>query len=103
MSRQGWYSYMTTLTQEQSRLHRAARTLKAYFERKLQVDLQLLSEPPEMVGSGDVRFSYNMSQYGLWGLRAPLPLEDAQQTEIYSTFHSILGAVDQMEQRRTDT
>jgi hypothetical protein len=94
---------MTTETQEQGRLHRAARALKAYFEQKLKVAMELLAEAPDTLGAGDVRFSYNMSQHGLWGLRATEPLEDSHQTEIYQTFQSILGGVDHMEQRLTDS
>ena len=87
---------------EQGRIYKSAKALKAFFEQKLNTTLELLATKPEPIGDGDVQFSLAMSQYGLWGVRAPQPLAATESVEIYDTFQTILGNIARMEERRTE-
>jgi hypothetical protein len=82
------------------RLLRSARVLKVYFERKLQVSLELLTEAPEEPVIDGIQFDLQISRWGIWGLRASGPLPEKTQTEISATFHGLLGAMDSLEDRR---
>lgn len=93
---------MVNWVRTQRRLMRSANALKTYFERRLNVPLELLVEPPEAFLDQDVRFGLHASAYGLWGLRPSQPLEVDTRTEISDTFEAILGAMDDMEQQREE-
>lgn len=93
---------MTTWVYEQGRMLKSARALKAYFEHKLHTSFELLTAPPAHVGAGDVAFGEAMNHYGLWGIRAAKALQDEDQTEILTTFQSILGGLELMAQRRDE-
>lgn len=85
-----------------SRILRSARVLKAYFEHKLKMQLELLTEAPAEPLSAGLQFDMAISRWGLWGLRSSAHLDDKTQSEISATFHGLLGAMDSLEERRAD-
>jgi hypothetical protein len=84
------------------RIVRSAQAIKAYFEKKLHMPMEFLSEAPDRVGRCDVQFSHTMNHFGFWGVRASEPLASADHSEIYETFHSILEALEGLRRRQSD-
>jgi hypothetical protein len=91
---------MTNWTQAQRRLLTSARILKAYYESKLKMDLELLTEAPEPRLDGDVSFSESVSGFGLWGLRPSKPISEEVRNEIATMCESILAGLENMETKR---
>lgn len=91
---------MTSLFSSQARLQRSARALKAYFENKLKREFELLGEAPRDARPGDVRFGAHLNRFGLWGLRAALPLNPAEHQEVFAMCDSVLSAIETMDERR---
>lgn len=85
-----------------SRVMRSARVLKAYYEHKLQLSLELLSEAPSEPLNEGIQFDLSVNSFGIWGLRSSAPLSDKVQSEISASFHSLLGSIDSLEKRRFD-
>ncbi len=82
-----------------SRLLKSASLLRTYFERKLKTQLELLTQAPsEPLGEG-MQFDLQLSQYGIWGLRSQIALSEKSQTEIAATFHGLLGAMGNLENK----
>lgn len=76
---------------------RSARALKAFFEQKLNIELELLTDAPAAAGSLYVPLD---TPGGLWGLRASVELNSADREEIFSAFKTVLGGVAYLDQRR---
>lgn len=93
---------MTNMIQGTERMLKSARALKVYFENKLKMSLELLIEAPKAHHDGDVAFNSSMHAIGLWGLRAPRPLDKDQTSEVLEMFHAILGALQSLEQQREE-
>lgn len=85
-----------------SRVMRSARVLTAYFEHKFKLSLELLSEAPKEPLNEGVQFDLEVGSWGIWGLRSSAPLTEKNQTEISASFHSLLGAMDNLEKRKHD-
>src|ERR1019366_5368727 len=85
-----------------SRVMRSARVLKAYFEHKLNLSLELLTEAPSEPLAEGVQFDLQIGSWGIWGLRSSGPLSDKTQSDISASFHGLLGAMDSMEKRQHD-
>jgi len=83
-----------------SRALRSARVLKAYFEHKLNLELELLMEAPSEPLNEGMQFDLNVGSWGIWGLKSSAPLSDKMQSEISASFHSLLGAIDSSEKRQ---
>lgn len=96
----GWVIHMANWIQAHRRLLTSARLLKAFYETKLNIELELLTEAPVPVLEGDLRFSESVAGYGLWGLRPARPLPDGTLTEIREMCDSILGGIGQLEEKR---
>ncbi len=92
----------TQTERARSRILRSARVLKAYFEHKLKQNLELLTEAPNEPLIDGVQFDLTVSGWGIWGLRASRPLDEGVQTEISTTFHGLLGAMDHLENKSFD-
>lgn len=84
------------------RLLRSARVLRAYFEHRLNLKLELLTEAPTGPLDAGMQFDTRISQLGVWGLRSNAPIAEKQQSEISATFHGVLGALDNLEDRRRE-
>jgi hypothetical protein len=80
---------------------RTAGVLKAYFEHKLNLQLELLTAPPSAPIEG-MQFDLQISRLGLWGLRASRPLDEKSQNEIAASFHGLFCALDGTEDRRRE-
>jgi len=91
---------MSNWIQAQRRLLKSARILKAYYESKLQMDVELLTEAPVPVLESDVGFSGSVTGYGLWGLRPSKPIPADIQAEIAQMCESILGGLEELETKR---
>jgi len=85
-----------------SRAMRSARVLKAYFEHKLNLSLELLTEAPTEPLSEGVQFDMQVGSWGIWGVKSSAPLSEKIQSEISASFHSLLGAIDSAEKREHD-
>lgn len=73
---------------------KSARVLRAYFEHKFQVALELLLNAPANEDGFVLRFGHDLEKSGFWGLRSSAPLGVDQQKEIGETFRLILGSLD---------
>jgi len=85
-----------------SRVLRSARVLKSYFEHKLNLSLELLTEAPLLPLHHGMQFSLSLGHCGVWGLKASGPLAEKTQAEISSHFHGLLGAMDELERRQNE-
>ncbi len=85
-----------------SRLLKSARVLRAFFENKLKMELELLTEAPEGPLAAGMQFDTRISSLGVWGLRSSAPLAEKQQSEISAMFHGVLGAIGNLEDRRRE-
>lgn len=90
---------MTLQTNDESRLLRSARALKAFFENKLKTRFEFLTEAPKPSLDGDLEFNWALSQAGVWGLRPDRMLSPSDRQEVAATFETILGAIDDMKSR----
>src|SRR5579872_5763740 len=94
---------MTEITEKRtanSRALRSARVLKAYFEHKLNLSLELLTEAPSEPIAEGMQFDMQVGSWGIWGLKSSAPLSEKMQSEISASFHSLLGAIDTTEKRK---
>lgn len=91
---------MSNWTQAHRRLLTSARILKAYYESKLQMDVELLTEAPVPVLDHDVSFVPSVTGYGLWGLRPSKPITSEIQAEIAQMCEAILGGMEELELKR---
>lgn len=91
---------MSSWIQANRRLMRSALALKAFYEGRLKVRMELLTEPPLPQLDTDLSFPESLTEYGVWGLRLsePLPLEVRE--DIRTTCRAVLGSIEQMERRR---
>lgn len=78
----------------------SARILKAYYESKLKMDMELLTEAPVPRLEGDVNFSEAVTGYGIWGFRPSKPISSEVQAEISAMCESILVGLENMEAKR---
>jgi hypothetical protein len=85
-----------------SRVMRSARVLTAYYEHKLKLSLEILSEAPKEPVDEGVQFDMLVGSWGIWGLRSSRPLGEKVQSEISASFHSLLSAMDSMEKKQFD-
>jgi hypothetical protein len=85
-----------------SRAMRSARVLKAYFEHKLKLTLELLTDAPQEPLKEGMQFDLQVGSWGIWGLKSSGPLSEKVQSEISASFHSLLGAIDSSEKRQFD-
>lgn len=83
-----------------SRIMRSAKLLSAFFEHKLQTQLELLTEAPAEPVIEGMQFDLRLASIGIWGIRSGIPLGEKLQSEISATFHGLLGAMDDMEVAR---
>ena len=90
------------ITPSGNRLIRSARVLKAYFEHKLKLKLELLTEAPAETLIDGMQFDLQIGGWGIWGLRSSGPLPEKTQSEISAAFHGLLGGLDVMEKRAHD-
>lgn len=86
----------------QNRLLRSARILRAYFEHKLKLSLELLTEAPQDPMDSGLQFDLQLSSVGIWGLRSSAPLPQKTQSEIAASFHGLLGAMNHVDDRREE-
>ncbi|MBX3020361.1 MAG: hypothetical protein KF799_01690 [Bdellovibrionales bacterium] len=93
---------MSSWVHAQGRMLKSARAIKAYFEHKLRMPFELLTEAPQTSMNGDIAFSADMHPHGLWGIRPSVPLAGEQELEVFNMFHTILNGVDKVEQKRED-
>ena len=77
-----------------ARLMRSARVLKAYFEHKLKLSLELLTEAPSDPVEDGLQFDLQINHWGIWGLRSSKPLPEKTQSEISAMFHGLLACAD---------
>jgi len=91
---------MTSELETRGRVLRSARALKAFFEQKLNIELELLADPPESTGTLHVPLDARVD--GLWGLRASSELTGEAREEIFSAFQTVLGGVAHLDQRRAE-
>lgn len=91
---------MTNTTQAQKRLITSARLLRAYFEHKFTVSIELLTEAPSEPNPTDIPFTGVPEDYGLWGLRAGQELNAEQKVEVSEMCASILGGLERLEKKR---
>lgn len=91
---------MASWIQAHRRLLASARILKAYYESKLKMNLELLTEAPVPPLDGDVTFSESVTDYGIWGLRPSKPITREIQNEIATMCESILTGLENMEAKR---
>lgn len=87
---------MTIQTDDGSRLLRAARALKAFFEKKLKTKLEFLTEPPAESFDGDMDLAWVLSQAGIWGIRPKGQISESDRAEVTESFNTILGSIDRM-------
>lgn len=88
------------ITPSGNRVLRSARVLKAFFEHKLKLRLELLTEaPPADTLVNGMQFDMQIGGWGLWGLRSSAPLNEKTQSEISAAFHGLLGGMDELEKR----
>lgn len=85
-----------------SRAIRSARVLKAYFEHKLKISLELLTEAPSEPLSEGMQFDLHVGSWGIWGLKSSEALPEKVQSEISASFHSLFSAIDSSEKRQYD-
>jgi hypothetical protein len=85
-----------------SRAIRSARVLKAYFEHKLNISLELLTEAPSEPISEGLQFDLHVGSWGIWGLKSSAALSEKTQSEISASFHSLFTAIDSNEKRQHD-
>ncbi len=90
----------TGFEESPNRIMRSARVLKAYFENKLKMTLELLTEAPAGPLDEGVQFDMQLSSWGIWGVRSSAPLTEKTQSDISSSFHSLVGAMKNLEDRR---
>ena len=93
---------VTQTGQSRSRIMRSARVLKAFFEHKLKLKLELLTEPPPEPLIEGIQFDLTINRWGIWGLKASRPIPEKQQSEICATFHGLLLAMSKLEDKRHD-
>ncbi len=85
-----------------SRLLRSAGVLRAYFEHKLAMSFELLTEEPSDILNSGMQFGLELSGSGIWGLRSSEELSEDIQLEISATFQNLLGAMARTENRVHD-
>jgi hypothetical protein len=85
-----------------SRMLKSARLLKAFYEQKLSLSLDLLTKEPEEPMSAGMQFDLLINSWGVWGLRSSAPLSDRQQADIAADFHNLLAAFERLETERLD-
>lgn len=78
----------------------SARLLRAYFEHKFTVEMELLTERPPAPMTTDIPFSKPAEEYGIWGLRSSKELNAEQRIEIADMCASILGGLESLERKR---
>src|SRR5690606_32651685 len=88
---------MANWIRAQQRLYKSAHVLKAYYESKLKVSLQLLTDRPDCVLEGDVLFNEAINDYGLWGFRPTRPLAREAADEMAKMCDAILGGLDRLD------
>lgn len=86
--------------QEQSRLLKSVRIIKAFYESKLESPLELLREPPEDISDSDLAFSGAVTAYGMWGLRANKPISQEMREEMTEMCAALLGGLEELETKR---
>lgn len=91
---------MNDTRENSNRVIRSARVLKAFFEHKFQLSLELLLEAPVNELVDGMQFDLQIGGWGIWGLRSSAPLNEKTQSEISAAFHGLLGGVDDLEKRR---
>ncbi len=91
---------MTNWMQAHRRLLTSARILKAFYESKLQMDVELLTEAPTPPLETDVSFAPSVTGYGIWGLRPSKPLAPGVHEEISDMCEGILGGLEEMDVKR---
>lgn len=85
--------------QEQNRLLKSVRIIKAYYESKLESPIELLKDAPVEPREGDIPFSGTVTAF-MWGLRPSEPVSKAVYTEIAEMCKSLLGGLDELETKR---
>ncbi len=88
--------------QEQNRLLKSVRIIKAFYESKLESPLELLDQPPVPVTDGDLAFSGVVTSYGLWGFRSAKPLTAELRREMSEMCESLLGGLEALETQRQE-
>ncbi len=93
---------MAYLIQEQTRLLKSVRIIKAFYESRLEGPLELLDQPPVPVTEGDLAFSGVVTSFGLWGFRSPKPLTPELRREMSEMCDSLLGGIEALETKRQE-
>lgn len=75
-------------------LVKSARVLRAYFEHKYRVPLELLLHAPLDLSGHLIPFGPDLRMTGMWGLRSTEKLGLDQEDEVLETFKLILGSLD---------
>lgn len=86
--------------QEQNRLLKSVRIIKAFYESKLETPLELLNQAPTPVTEGDLAFTGAVTSYGVWGLRSNKPLSAELRQEMTEMCESLLGGLESLENKR---
>ncbi|MGE4132686.1 MAG: hypothetical protein AB7F86_13665 [Bdellovibrionales bacterium] len=91
---------MANWIQFHHRFLKSARALKAFYEAKFKVPLQLLTEAPESPLERDLAFGEKASEYGLWGFRAAESLPPEAAHEIRASCLDLMSGFEAFEERR---
>lgn len=86
--------------QEQNRLLKSVRIIKAFYESKLESPLELLNQAPSPITEGDLAFTGLVTSYGLWGFRSVKPLSAELRQEMREMCESLLGGLEALESKR---
>lgn len=93
---------MSKWIEAHQRLLKSAEVLKAFYEAKLNMSLQLLTEEPRPSLENDVLFHEDIHAYGLWGLRASDQLGEEDRRHIHEMCEAVLGGFEALHRQRED-
>lgn len=93
---------MSKWIEAHQRLLKSAQVLKAFYEAKLNVSLELLTEEPQPSLENDVPFHEDVHAYGLWGLRPSKSLADGDRAQVYEMCEAVLCGFESMHRQREE-